>query len=940
MKFDNNKAKKTAVKNLFPSMKDAKWKTWYNSGLIITDLGDYSFSLECIRDGVWGVRDIIVPTERNKKYYVSMDYTDAETYIWGFKSYDGLTYVDNTTNQVMNPAYNKTNTSFVATSEYTAIRFGRRHMGTSIISNYQIEQGEAVTAFEPYKEINKSSKKIYVSDNIDSIPLLDGARGYGTTVSIDKSVVYNGKLMNRIEVTDITGSQAKYGGTNFNAVAGKTYYLQTILFDPTNLYRYSAIYDTNVGGVIPNVFTGGQSAKITDLGEGYKLLEAKFTATATGALTHGWIHYVTVGQNYRMWFGEVTVQENTEVKYGSTSKKATLATGKNIFDKNTMSLELGALDGSSGGYYKDPLVYVMRTGFIPVKPNTTYVYNKPSGNYINVAPYAYDSIKQYLGSANRPAVQPVTLNDLALRFTTPSNCYFVKLQLNRNDINAVLSQDELNSYGEILQLEEGILSTVYEGYNFGNKISKQYELAPKKNMIPTDVYSWDLGTLTSGANSDSTRRLRLKSSLKIEQNVLYTLTFDNTYDMSISSYASNGGWIRESAWASSPITFTTGDTSTIRMIIRRKDGEVMTLSELDIIKPQFEKGLATAFESYEVVKKKSNYYDVKVPYKKYPFNFQRESVEVLDGVQYGYNTPRIKDDGILAEEGTINLLFNKNLSPNAPATVKDLGDRYLVTAGTTGDYGGGYFAGMVVKGNTTYTLSAKFVESDSAKGKLDFVIEQSSGNKDRYKPIKKDDRYYITFTTSSTTDRLTVCFYMKGANIGDSYEMWKNIQLEEKAYPTSPTVYERKIESVSIPTNVFDAQGFTVELDVKATVNPALYPAYFKPLSVYTSTGDSLGITNAQGATTIYAEMKSNSVNKGSGAVTYSPLEWNNFKVVYDGTKFSFYLNGVLMGSNTHTPMTGTITDVALGGYKASKFNGIYKNVVIKDRNGKVTFSI
>ena len=116
-----------------------------------------------------------------------------------------------------------------------------------------------------------------------------------------------------------------------------------------------------------------------------------------------------------------------------------LSAGKNLYNESKMVL--GMIGQSTGEIRYEEKTYLSYEYYIPVKPNTTYVINKP--NIINMMFY-YDKDKKYISSES--------INISQTSFITPSNCKFIRFRI----ASTVLPKE--------FQLEEGTVATPYEPY--------------------------------------------------------------------------------------------------------------------------------------------------------------------------------------------------------------------------------------------------------------------------------------------------------------------------------------------------------------------------------------------------------------------------------------------------------------------------------------------
>ncbi|MGF9741585.1 hypothetical protein ABEX38_29900 [Priestia megaterium] len=481
------------------------------------------------------------------------------------------------------------------------------------------------------------------------------------------------------------------------------------------------------------------------------------------------------------------------------------------------------------------------------------------------------------------------------------------------------------------QLEKGSVVTEFEPYA---PVAKQASLVPKKNLLPamgaSNIYVTEqkpYSFLIDAPNGGYT--YTPFSSITVKPNTQYTLSYVKELflnDVGV-TVATVGGTTIANLSGNLPYTFNTGNNSNIQIRFWRV---LATGSKVRISNFQLEEGsVATPFASFELAPKKVTSPVVKAPYRKYPFSFKRETVEVFNGVQYGYNNPRIKNGGLFLEEYTFNLLSGKTFLPNNPTTIVDKGDYYLVTAGSTSNFQGAYLTGVTVKAVTTYTLSAKIEELGSAKGKIDFVIEQTGGTTIRKKPVKFGDRYYITFTTGSGVTRISTCFYLGGGVIGDAFTLGKDVQLEERSYPTTPANSVRKADDLQIPV-AFDKLGGSIEMEFDYHYSDGATQYLFD--------------TNPEERWLIYKEtydawiLYTGGVSRGY--LSKNPVVGRNkLKLSWTATDFTLVLNGEQVAGKAHS-LTGLQSRIFLGQRYTigSHLDDVIYSVVIKDRNGNIQF--
>ena len=161
---------------------------------------------------------------------------------------------------------------------------------------------------------------------------------------------------------------------------------------------------------------------------------------------------ITTGANarylvYQLWHSSISTKTLSEtmgsvqIELGSTStsyapySKQTyeINLGKNLFNKNDVEVGTVMVDGSFDSTYND----ARTSGYVPVLPNTTYVTRgRPNGWKIQAF---YTKDKTFIQRTS------------TAKFTTPDNCYFVRLECNMLDLDTC-------------QVEAGSTATTYAPY--------------------------------------------------------------------------------------------------------------------------------------------------------------------------------------------------------------------------------------------------------------------------------------------------------------------------------------------------------------------------------------------------------------------------------------------------------------------------------------------
>ncbi|AJK28077.1 tail protein [Bacillus phage Palmer] len=142
--------------------------------------------------------------------------------------------------------------------------------------------------------------------------------------------------------------------------------------------------------------------------------------------------------------------------YQLTSKRAVLYPQKNLFPTDSSYWESGSI--ASGGQLTT-LNNIRLKDFVPVEPNTQYI--QSSNDASKTIVYFYDASKSFINTPN-------VFNRDGAKFTTPSNCVYLKVVLRDTDDAVTASPDGVGKK-YIVQIEKGSTQTPYEPYRLGNK---------------------------------------------------------------------------------------------------------------------------------------------------------------------------------------------------------------------------------------------------------------------------------------------------------------------------------------------------------------------------------------------------------------------------------------------------------------------------------------
>ncbi|MFE4029149.1 carbohydrate binding domain-containing protein [Priestia sp. YIM B13551] len=503
------------------------------------------------------------------------------------------------------------------------------------------------------------------------------------------------------------------------------------------------------------------------------------------------------------------------------------------------------------------------------------------------------------------------------------------------------------------------------------EMNRQATLIPKKNLIPTTEDIWYNGTINgqNGAFSNSTSRLVLKANCKIpvKPNTTYTISttgvaadvtiremyyFDKS-DVYISPITGSANVYTKRA------TFTTPSNVGYFTFQFVPTGDARKISPSEIVPfVQLEEGsVETAFERYTPVAKKPVSSTAKAPYLNLPITFRRDSVEILNNLQYGINNPRTKNGALLMEEGTTNLI--PKLYTSYPT----------VTGSIVTETDGNYHKMILSNGTDRDHLNVPIkTVKPSTKYTLRFRVRVLEGQDIRIKP-------YITYGTNSTilddtpfttvgrewteiTKTVTMGASTTQANrycvffnepTGQIIEV-KDWQFEEKPYATSCTVGDRKAEYAFVPNA--DKYINATKGSIEYTVTPLLDSDIFPPAGNYgwndivyydeISNGFLIRRNNdAIGGHSVWVQ----GVEK-TYVLDYKAGDKIKYKFEWDSSGSRLYANDVVIYSTASkfvTPNAADSRKLYIGSRSIAtrkQGNALYKDLVIKDQYGNVAFQL
>lgn len=820
-----------------------------------------------------------------------------------------------------------------ATENYVAFTTGNTQSGTFpaniYVENVQIEEGYP-TAFEPYTLVEKP-----ISER--SVPKKNLLKGFKRFVLNNFTLASIANNWKASFTSQVANSNSYFPvdvkpNTNYTFSITKPSDVQIAVFDSTATTTIVS-YTTNSS----ITFNSGARSQV-------RLYVREMTAGVTFELSNPQLEEGSVATDFK--------------EYELGNKGANLFPKKNLIkpfgddDYVFPAVSVGRytiispsrieLDATADHQY-------FRIGF-PVKPYTVYTVSANHNGKIGI--YSDDGAS---GIVQYDTIQKATFNSG-----------------NRNVIRFYFSNIGMGTgkfYVEDLQLEEGSVVTDYEPYTLINRPSSLApKKTPKKNLVPPfskwatigDNFKINSDYSISGSFVSGTIRACL-TTIDVEIGKTYTLSgkvtpvngririgkkSDNTL---IGVVGANG---------SPTLTFTATEKQ-YSLSIDNNYGSPVYGGTLAFDNIQLEEGsVATDFQPYALVDDYSSVIK-KATYRNYPFSFKRESVEVVDSIQYGVNSPRIKDGGLLIEEGTKNLVppvqtwKNPWIGAMPPAYIEDYTRLTLDTAkGNISAVRHDTTRTFVATAGKSYTISFKARGSKNGimLNYLYFMNAVSGGNKNLYGDGFKttittewqEYHYTTTYDVSSSSAHILFGFSTSTNNpvaTGDWVD-FKDVQVEEKNYFTSYTQNERKPDKVTLTdSGQIDAVAGSIEFSFSFDdLTNALIGSHFIfdtniPTNRLFCNYD-VGLKAIQFTLQGLANIQIPSTNLQADNVC--KIEWN-------GGYSKFTVNGYSMDKTTTgklNPAFGTMTLGCRNSNDTAWLNGVLKSFVVKDRNGVITYQI
>jgi hypothetical protein len=260
-----------------------------------------------------------------------------------------------------------------------------------------------------------------------------------------------------------------------------------------------------------------------------------------------------------------------------TGDKMVMPTAKkNLIPTDISQWVVGSVNGS-GGDTVDTVT--LRSAYIPVKPNTTYMMNVTSGyqHYI----HQYD--------VNKTGIVSGSWQTGSKQITTNVNTSFIRV-LVENTPNVVITTSQVANAQP--QLEQNTVATAYESYNVQvNKKPQKY--LPKKNLFDGQFEQGSIGS-ADGSNVATTDRIRVKNYISVLPNTQYTISNNKGYvNPSIYYYDINKNFI---SYAVGNNVYTTpSNCYFVRFIYVSTGSDITTQAQIE------QGSTATPYEPYQLI---------------------------------------------------------------------------------------------------------------------------------------------------------------------------------------------------------------------------------------------------------------------------------------------------------------------------------------------------
>lgn len=356
--------------------------------------------------------------------------------------------------------------SILCDDEYTRLRgFYTRQFENADVPSYRLYYGDDIIRNSTLSGEHIQFNVEGVADGTMSLAQFDGNTTQDGTptpdapVSIEtvtgrQTVTVAGKNLFNKDSANIANYYAGAGGVSYYSADAVTIILPVVAGET---YTASTTNRAKLANAPSLAFSDGI---ITSSGTAFLSVIQWTSASSVSAVAPNGAKYMYL---YIKWSQDATAISEAiatiQVEQGSTATTFEPYEGQdyeiNLTGKNMLDVSVGYRYGyiQSNGQYSDNNIIVLFNDFIPVEPNTTYTFSSNHANWNMTAVY-YADMTTFI---DRKLWSNTTTNV----FTTPSNCHFVRLQVNYND----QPMNDQQVAGLELQLEKGGSASAYEAYH-------------------------------------------------------------------------------------------------------------------------------------------------------------------------------------------------------------------------------------------------------------------------------------------------------------------------------------------------------------------------------------------------------------------------------------------------------------------------------------------
>jgi hypothetical protein len=719
----------------------------------------------------------------------------GKTYIFSHEANMSM-YIDvrkNDTYRTMVQSGVKPNTPLKVThpeAKFIRVAYGSPSAGHFVMKNMQLEEGSIVTPFEPYTEVNKGfigkPKKNLIPD-WNSPRWFQDSTVAGGVVTVDQDDPY------KMSLSLNQSAQARL--IHIPVELGKAY---TFSFGKmTGLYRLYKRRQTAHGGTVlvqdsdPKPFTFVVDAEYG----GWVTLRVTQGITGTFAFENLQLEEGWSGTSFEP-YKELNSLAALVPKRNMLNPKAWVS-GR-IFDTAFKSQNGYRLNG-------DNLIIMsningMVSQVVDVKPNTLYTVFHDSDNDGSRGIYVYSTS----GVDLTPSVK-ISPNVFNSAYNTKVIIGMYK-STSANDLSEI-------EFVKPMMVEASV-KVPFEPFQLVNKADT---LVPKTNIAPplrywsrTDGNAVILSDYEGEINPVSNYTgFKYSNSLGLKRDTIYTLSIDEITPGATCflAYLDSGGTNRYTTVNSDSLVKTFSIPSSaqyywMEMHFQTNRGKARFknfMLQEGTIKQPFEP-LIMVKEEKEVLRKAA--------YRNYPFSYKRESVEFLDGIQYSINNPRIKDNGLLIEEGITNTVSNSDQVSRLRVVNNAYGQvtynhslpKKLVAQSSSDTYSLQFEVKML--GAASIPFRSIVVGAQPPKDSWSWRIYSSDFSSDEIEDLGSGwFRYKKTFTINGSKGEYLQSFIKFICEVYDTDidTLIRNVQIEERISPSSYTTGYRKNEIVTVP---------------------------------------------------------------------------------------------------------------------------------------------